>query len=80
MKIHTVQPNDTIYTIADDYNIPLTRLLKDNNLPQNYTLTVVQSLIVTDPKITYIVQEGDTHYAPQTWLIINTQYEIENVI
>jgi LysM repeat protein len=40
MKIHTVQPNDTIYTIADDYNIPLTKLLKDNNLPQNYTLTV----------------------------------------
>ncbi|MDF2906299.1 MAG: Peptidoglycan-binding lysin domain protein [Herbinix sp.] len=60
MRIHTVQPNDTIFSIADAYNIPLTRLLKDNNLPQNYTLSIGQSLIITNPVITYIVQEGDT--------------------
>lgn len=60
MKIHTVSPNDTVYTIVDAYDIPLTRLLKDNDLPQDYNLSIGQSLIITNPIITYIVQEGDT--------------------
>ncbi len=60
MKIHTVSQNDTVFTIADTYNIPLTRLLRDNDLPQDYTLSTGQSLIITNPYITYIVQEGDT--------------------
>lgn len=60
MLLHTVQPNETVYTIAQLYNIPVERLLRDNNLPPNYTLNIGQSLIITYPSQTYIVQENDT--------------------
>ncbi|MDF2510780.1 MAG: Peptidoglycan-binding lysin domain protein [Herbinix sp.] len=60
MRIHTVQPDETIYTIAEDYQIPVERLLKDNNLPPNYRLNDGQSLIITYPEKTYLVQDGDT--------------------
>ena len=60
MKIHTVQPNETIYTIAEAYDIPVERLLKDNSLPPNYNLNIGQSLLITYPERTYIVEDGDT--------------------
>ena len=60
MTIHVVQPGDTIYTIADAYNIPYLRLLEDNNLPPNTTLNLGQALMIVYPEQTYKVQEGDT--------------------
>ncbi len=60
MVIHTVQPGDTIYSIAEQYNIPYTRLEQDNNLPPNYRLNIGQNLMITNPEQIYIVQEGDT--------------------
>ncbi len=60
MKIHTVQADETIYTIAEEYNIPVERLLKDNSLPPNYNLNIGQSLLITFPEQTYIVKDGDT--------------------
>ena len=60
MTIHTVQQGDTINSIADEYNIPYTRLEQDNNLPPNSTLINGQALMITHPEQTYIVQNGDT--------------------
>lgn len=60
MKIHTVQPDETIYTIAEAYDIPVERLLKDNSIPPNYNLNIGQSLLITYPEKTYIVEDGDT--------------------
>ncbi len=60
MQIHTVQSEETIDTIAQAYNVPVTRILQDNNLPPNYNLNIGQSLIITNPERTYIIQDGDT--------------------
>lgn len=60
MIIHTVKPDETIYSIAEQYNIPYERIEKDNSIPPNYRLNIGQALIIANPKQTYVVQEGDT--------------------
>jgi spore germination protein len=60
MIIHTVKPDETIYTIAEQYKIPYERLEKDNSLPHDYRLNIGQALIIAQPEQIYIVQEGDT--------------------
>ncbi|HWT73109.1 MAG TPA: LysM peptidoglycan-binding domain-containing protein [Mobilitalea sp.] len=58
--IHTVQPGDTVYSIAEKYNVPYTRIEEDNNLPPNYNLNVGQAIMVVTPQQVYTVKEGDT--------------------
>lgn len=84
MQIHTVQPNETIYTIARTYNVPVERIMRDNNLPPNYNLNIGQSLIITFPEKTYIVQKGDTipgvvqaHGISELQLIRNNPYLVD---
>lgn len=60
MIIHVVQPGETVFTIAQKYNIPARRLEQDNDLPSNNILNVGQALMILYPLETYIVQEGDT--------------------
>jgi spore germination protein len=60
MIIHVVQPNETVYTIAQQYNISPGRLEQDNNLSINNILNVGQALMIAYPEKTYIAQEGDT--------------------
>ena len=66
--IYTVKPNDTLYRIANTYNISVNDLIKANNLT-NTILTIGQELII--PKVpvketdyvVYEVQRGDTLYS-----------------
>jgi spore germination protein len=60
MPIYTVQPGDTIYTVAEKYNIPITRLLYQNIIQPNQDLIVGQNLVITYPDKVYNVQKGDT--------------------
>lgn len=60
MIIHTVQPNETVYTIAEKYGVSEDRLVVDNQLNDLQQLVVGQTLIVLIPKETYQVREGDT--------------------
>lgn len=60
MTIYTVQPGDTIYSIANTYNIPYLRLLQDNSLSPNTVLNIGQAIMIVYPELTYNVQEGDT--------------------
>jgi spore germination protein len=60
MDIHVVQPGDTIKSIADQYNVTVTRLIQDNGLTNPDNLVTGQTLIVLYPKQTYTVKEGDT--------------------
>jgi spore germination protein len=60
MTIHTVQKGDTIYSIAQQYNIPYTRLIKDNDLSLTVILNIGENLIINYPEKTYIVKNGDT--------------------
>ncbi|MDF2513971.1 MAG: Peptidoglycan-binding lysin domain protein [Herbinix sp.] len=60
MDIYVVQPGDTIFTVADKFNVPYERLVRDNNISSEYLINVGQILIITKPEQTYIVQNGDT--------------------
>lgn len=60
MIIHTVQKGDTVNSIAEQYNIPVSRLEKDNDLAPYSNLSIGQALMITYPAETYIVKEGDT--------------------
>lgn len=60
MTVYTVQPGDTIYSIAEKFNIPYMRLLQQNITQPNYDLVVGQNLVITYPNNVYYVQDGDS--------------------
>lgn len=60
MIIHVVQPGETIYTIAADYNVSVTRLAEENGIIYTENLVVGQTIVIAYPMQTYIAQEGDT--------------------
>ncbi len=60
MTAYTVQPGDTIDTIAERFNVPRMRLLQQNIIQPNNDLIVGQNLIITHPERVYYIEEGDT--------------------
>lgn len=59
MVIHTVQPNETINSIAQKYGVSADKLIIDNYISDPNQLVVGQTLTVLFPKETYHVQDGD---------------------
>lgn len=60
MTIHVVQPGDTVYTIARQYDVPMQRIIADNEMHEPARLTPGQTLVIQFPKRVYTVQPGDT--------------------
>ncbi|MDF2588257.1 MAG: hypothetical protein K0S41_2098 [Anaerocolumna sp.] len=60
MSIHVVQPGETVQSIADEYNISVTSLIRDNDITNPDALVVGQTLVIVNPEQTYIIKEGDT--------------------
>lgn len=60
MIIHVVQPGDTIYTIARQYNTSPQKIITDNELQNPNELVVGQTLVILVPEQVHIVQPGDT--------------------
>lgn len=60
MVIHTVQPGETVYSIAEKYGVSSDRLMTDNQISDPNRLVAGQTLTVLTPKETYQVQDGDT--------------------
>lgn len=60
MIIHVVQPGDTIYTIARQYNVSPQEIITDNELENPNELVVGQTLVILVPELVYTVQSGDT--------------------
>lgn len=68
---YIVQPGDTLYRIAQTYNVSLTELIRVNQIPPPYTIYPGQRIFipgVEPPKPppggrVYIVQPGDTLYS-----------------
>ena len=63
MEIHVVQPGDTLFRLSRQYNLPMERLIQDNQLPNPAQLVVGQALLLRFPALTHVVREGDTLYA-----------------
>ena len=60
MIIHTVQPDETINSIAEKYGVSADKLTIDNQISDPNRLIVGQTLVVLFPKETYQVQDGDS--------------------
>ena len=63
MDIHVVQPGDTMYRLAQQYGVPMERLLQDNQLEQPAQLVVGQTIVVQYPELTHTVRAGDSLYS-----------------
>jgi spore germination protein len=60
MIIHTVQPDETVYSIAELYGISADNLIRDNQIINPDRMIVGESLAVMFPMITYVIREGDS--------------------
>ena len=60
MEIYVVQKGDDIYSIANKHVISVDRLIQENGLLYPYNLIIGQALVITYPKQSHIVQQGDT--------------------
>ncbi len=63
MDIHVVQPGDTMYRLAQQYGVPMERLIQDNQLEQPAQLVVGQTIVVQYPALTHTVRTGDSLYS-----------------
>lgn len=63
MDIHVVQPGDTMYRLAQQYGVPMERLIQDNQLPDPSQLVVGQSIVIQYPELTHTVRAGDSLYS-----------------
>lgn len=60
MTIHVVQPGETIRSISNYYNIPVERLILENNITNPDNLAIGQTIVIVQPESIYTVQSGDT--------------------
>lgn len=60
MDIHVVRPGDTLYSIAQEYDVPVSQLQNDNQLANPARLVVGQTLVVRFPQQVHTVQAGQT--------------------
>lgn len=59
MDIYVVEPGDTVYSIAQKYNVPYDRLAYDNNILPNYNIVNGQIMIIPHSAQKYRVEQGD---------------------
>lgn len=60
MIIHVVQPGETITSIAELYNIPVHRLVQENEILNPSNLAIGQTIVIVYPLLNHTVQEGET--------------------
>lgn len=60
MEIYIVQKGDTINSIAEKFGVDVQRLIQDNGLENPYFVSPGQTIVITHPKVTHTVREGDT--------------------
>lgn len=60
MTIYTVQPGDTLSSIARRNMTTVSRIIADNGLTTPNELAVGESLVILKPTMTYSVRRGDT--------------------
>ncbi|PKG25850.1 LysM peptidoglycan-binding domain-containing protein [Cytobacillus horneckiae] len=63
MQIHVVQPNQTVYGIAQAYGTTADDIIEANELPNPNQLVIGQTLVIPIISRFYWVQPGDTIYS-----------------
>ena len=60
MNIHVVQQDETINSIAENYQVSVSRLIRENELDDPDYLVPGQTIVITYPNRVYTVKEGDS--------------------
>lgn len=60
MRIHVVQPGETLWRIAERYGTNVNQIVLANQMTDPSALVVGQSIVIPDPKREYVVQAGDS--------------------
>ncbi len=60
MIIHVVEPGETIFTIAAQYNVSPQKIIIDNELTNPNVLVPGQTLVILIPETVHVVQPGET--------------------
>ncbi len=60
MQIHVVQPGNTLWSIAQNYQSSINQIVLVNGLDHPDALVVGQALVIPEPSREHIVQPGDT--------------------
>lgn len=60
MVIYVVKAGDTLESIAENYGVPLSRIISQNELDERRPLVVGQNIVITFPNQIYTVKTGDT--------------------
>lgn len=78
MTIHTVQPGESVYSIAQLYRVPMERIISDNELTSPGRLAVGQALVIRYPKQYHVVEPGETlaSIAQMHGLTVNEIYQL----
>jgi spore germination protein len=62
MFIHVIRRGDTIQLLSREYNVPISKIIRDNALVDVNHLVVGQSLIIKPNNFIYTVKPGDNLY------------------
>lgn len=60
--IHIVKSGDTIYKLSQQYNVPIEKIVSDNQISDVNRLPIGQALVIVTEDINYTVKKGDTLY------------------
>lgn len=60
MTIHVVKPGETIFSIANKYDVPPSQIIADNELTSPNDITIGQALVILYPETVHIVQPNET--------------------
>lgn len=60
MTIHTVQPGDTLNSIAEQYGLSPALIIRENELPNPENLLIGQNIGIRFPETIHTIVEGDT--------------------
>lgn len=60
MIIHTVQPGDTVWALAQRYGVSASRIISDNAVMNPNDMAVGRALVILIPQVLYTVRPGDT--------------------
>ncbi|GGD02854.1 glycoside hydrolase family 18 protein [Pontibacillus salipaludis] len=63
MQIHVVSSGESLYSIANQYSVPMEEIVKANELDAPNNLVVGQALVIPDRGEYYFVKKGDSLYS-----------------
>ena len=60
MVIHIVEAGETVYSIAQEYGVPVSQIVANNGLQEPFSLALGEALVILFPEQVHTVAPGET--------------------